>query len=109
MTFMARGSVPLNKASVFIERKDISLSNYSTRRRCARELDQKKKEKERKEKGTVRFRSQPYQASPLHNNACTRLHVDLKRVHTQVQAREGCTDDVDVGVGPGALIHYPIY
>ncbi|XP_025073365.1 uncharacterized protein LOC112552407 [Pogonomyrmex barbatus] len=31
MTFIARRSVPLNKAPVFIERKDISLSNYFAR------------------------------------------------------------------------------
>jgi len=46
MIFMARRSVPLNKAPVFIERKDISLSNYSAEGVSAEE----KKKRERKKR-----------------------------------------------------------
>lgn len=50
MIFMARRSVPLNKAPVFIERKDISLSNYS-----AEGVSAEEKKRERERKGICRF------------------------------------------------------
>ncbi|KAL6428143.1 hypothetical protein ACFW04_008478 [Cataglyphis niger] len=89
MTFIARRSVPLNKAPVFIERKDISLSNYSARGVSAEE---RKKRRER-EKGSVV--SQPYQTSLLRHNSTARMvrmvraviRVDHKRVHPAERCR----------------------
>lgn len=103
MTFIARGSVPLNKAPVFIERKDISLSNYSAGGVST--------EKKKKGKG-LSFRN-PIDPPPFHTMVAygaRGLRVDHKRVHPAERCRYKRADRKrrglrrrSRGVGPRAL------
>lgn len=103
MTFIARRSVPLNKAPVFIERKDISLSNYSAGGVNA-------KEKRKKGKG-LSFRN-PIDPPPFRTMVtygARGLRSDHKRVHPAEKRRykfDGKRRGLrrrSRGVGPGAL------